>query len=72
MAEWKASLSSFERLMDRFLPLFARLNPPRPYTRNQVEEWIARTAFKDYTIEEYGTEMRIKLKKTGDPVRTKQ
>ncbi len=72
MAEWKASLSSFERLMDRFLPLFAHLNPPRPYTRDQVEEWIARTAFKDYTIEEYGTEMRIKLKKTGDPVRTKQ
>jgi ubiquinone/menaquinone biosynthesis C-methylase UbiE len=72
MAEWKASLSSFERLMDRFLPLFARLNPPRPYTRNQVEEWIARTPFEEYTIEEHGTEMKIKLKKTGDPVRTKQ
>lgn len=72
MAEWKASLSSFERLMDRFLPLFARLNPPRPYTLNQVEEWIARTPFEEYTIEEHGTEMKIKLKKTGDPVRTKQ
>jgi hypothetical protein len=72
MTEWKASFSSFERLMDRFLPLFARLNPPRTYTRDQVEEWIARTPFKEYTIEEPGTEMKIKLKKTNDPVRTKQ
>lgn len=63
MTEWKASLSTFERLMDRFLPLFARLNPPHAYTRAQVEEWIARTPFKEYTIEEHGTEMKIKLRK---------
>jgi ubiquinone/menaquinone biosynthesis C-methylase UbiE len=63
MPQWKASLSPFERIMDRFLPLFARLNPPRTYTREQVEEWIARTAFKDYTIDEFGTEMKIKLRK---------
>jgi len=63
VAEWKASFSPFERVMDRLLPLFARWNPPRTYTREQVEEWIARTAFKDYTIEEYGTEMKIKLRK---------
>jgi len=62
-AEWKASFSPFERLMDRFLPLFARLNPPRTYTTEQVEEWIARTSFKDYTIKEHGTEIKIKLRK---------
>jgi len=61
VAEWKASFSSFERIMDRFLPLFARLNPPRTYTREQVEEWIARTAFKDYSIEQHGTEIKIRL-----------
>jgi len=63
VAEWKASFSPFERIMDRFLPLFGRWNPPRPYTREQVAKWIARTAFKDYTIEERGTETKIRLRK---------
>lgn len=62
-AEWKASFSPFERIMDRFLPLFARLNPPHFYTREQVENWIARTPFRDYTIEERGTETKIRLRK---------
>jgi ubiquinone/menaquinone biosynthesis C-methylase UbiE len=63
MAEWKASLSPFERLMDRLLPLFARLNPPHTYTGEQVEKWIACTPFKEYTIEEHGTETKIRLRK---------
>jgi ubiquinone/menaquinone biosynthesis C-methylase UbiE len=63
VAEWKASLNSFERHMYRFLPLFARLNPPRSYTREQVEEWVGRTSFKDYSIEEHGEEIKIRLKK---------
>lgn len=63
VAEWKASLSPFERLMDRFLPLFARLNPPRAYTRERVEQWIGCTSFKDYSIEEHGTEIKIRLRK---------
>ena len=62
-AEWKASLSPFERLMERFLPLFARLNPPRTCTREQVEGWIACTSFKDYSIEEHGTEIKVRLRK---------
>jgi len=62
-AAWKASFSPFERIMDRFLPLFARLNPPHAYTREQVEDWIDRTSFKDYTIEERGTETKIRLRK---------
>jgi ubiquinone/menaquinone biosynthesis C-methylase UbiE len=63
LAEWKASFSPFERIMDRFLPLFARLNPPRACTRKQVGEWIARTSFKDYSIEECGAEIKIRLRK---------
>jgi ubiquinone/menaquinone biosynthesis C-methylase UbiE len=63
MAEWKATLSPFERFMDRFLPLFARLNPPHVYTREQVEEWIARTPFRQYAIDEQGGEFKIRLRK---------
>ncbi len=62
-AHWKASLSPFERLMDRLLPLFARLNPPHACTREQVEGWVARTPFREYTIEEHGTEIKIRLRK---------
>jgi ubiquinone/menaquinone biosynthesis C-methylase UbiE len=63
VAEWKASFDFLERLMYRLLPLFARLNPPHAYTREQVEGWIARTSFKDYSIEEQETAMKIRLKK---------
>jgi ubiquinone/menaquinone biosynthesis C-methylase UbiE len=63
MAEWKATLNLFERLMGRFLPLFARLNPPHTYTREEVEEWIARTPFKHYAIDDRGSEFRIRLRK---------
>jgi hypothetical protein len=49
--------------MYRFLPLFARLNPPYSYTREQVEEWISRTSFKEYSIEEHGKEIKIRLRK---------
>jgi ubiquinone/menaquinone biosynthesis C-methylase UbiE len=63
VAKWKASFSPFERIMNRFLPLFARLNPPRTCTREQVEEWMAQTFFKDYTIEDNGTEIKIRLRK---------
>jgi ubiquinone/menaquinone biosynthesis C-methylase UbiE len=63
MAEWKATLNLFERLMGRVLPLFARLNPPHTYTRGQLEEWIARTPFRQYAIDERGSEFRIRLRK---------
>ena len=68
VAEWKASLNSFERQMYRLLPLFARVNPPHVYTREQVEEWIDRTPFRQYTIEEQGNEIKIRLRKQpGEP-----
>jgi hypothetical protein len=62
-AEWKASFTTFERLMYRLLPLFARLNPPHPYTREQVERWIASTSFEEWFIQERGEEMKIRLRK---------
>jgi ubiquinone/menaquinone biosynthesis C-methylase UbiE len=62
-AEWKATLTPVERLMERLLPLFTRLNPPHPYNRRLVEEWIASTSFKDYSMEECGTETKIRLRK---------
>jgi len=68
VAEWKASLNFFERHMDRFLPLFARLNPPYSYTREQVEEWISRTPFRNFAIQEQGKEIKIRLRKqSGEP-----
>jgi ubiquinone/menaquinone biosynthesis C-methylase UbiE len=62
-AEWKASLNSFERHMYRILPLFARMNPPHAYTREQVKEWISRTSFKEVSIEEHAKETKIRLRK---------
>ncbi len=62
-AKWKASLNSFERHMYRLLPLFARVNPPHSYTREQVEEWIRRTPFRHYAIQEQGIEIKIRLRK---------
>ena len=62
-AEWKASLNAFERQMYRILPLFARLNPPYSFTREQVEEWVGQTPFRQFEIEERGNEFKIRLRK---------
>ena len=65
---WEASFSAIERIMNRFLPLFARWNPPHAYTRQQVEAWIRHTPFRRGEVEEEGTEMKIKLRKPfGEP-----
>lgn len=63
VAEWKASLNSLQRHMYRLLPLFARVNPPLAYTREQVEEWVSRTSFKEVSIVEHGEEIKVKLRK---------
>jgi len=60
-AEWRASLNPFERLMYGLLPLFVRLNPPHSFTRKQVAEWIGRTPFRHYAIDERGNEFKITL-----------
>jgi len=65
-AEWKASLDPFERLMNRLLPLFVRLNPPRSLTRQQVAAWIRQTSFTQYTIEGQGNEFKITLIKQSE------
>lgn len=60
-AEWKASLSPFERLLYSLLPFFVRLNPPHSFTRKQVTEWIGQTPFRLFEIDEQGNEFKITL-----------
>ncbi len=61
--EWRASLSLGERLTFKLFLLFARINPPREYHRNQVLEMVSKTDFRRYEIAEQGGEIRLKLVK---------
>jgi ubiquinone/menaquinone biosynthesis C-methylase UbiE len=63
MKAWKASLSLTEKLMNVVFVLFARLNPPRPYSEAQAAVMIAATPFTVYDIQEDQGEIKIKLKK---------
>lgn len=61
--KWKASLNVMERLSYVLFKLYLRISPPHTYGREQVEEMIAATKFKEYEIEEEDNELKIKLKK---------
>jgi ubiquinone/menaquinone biosynthesis C-methylase UbiE len=61
--KWKASLNVLEKLSYLLFKLYLRINLPYTYRREQVEEMIAATKFKEYEIEEEDKEIRIKLKK---------
>ena len=61
--EWKASLNVMEKLSYVLFKLYLRINPPYAYGREQIEEMIAATKFKEYEIEGEDKEIRIKLKK---------
>lgn len=61
--KWKASLNVMERLSYVLFRLYLRISPPHTYGREQVEEMIAATKFKEYEIEEEDNELKIKLKK---------
>lgn len=61
--KWKASLSVLERLSYLLFKLYLRINPPSTYGREQVEEMIAATKFKEYEIEEEDQEIKVKLRK---------
>lgn len=61
--KWKASLNVMERLSYVLFMLFICVSPPHTYSREQVEEMIAATQFKEYDIEEEDKEIRIRLKK---------
>lgn len=61
--KWKASLNVMEKLSYVLFRLYLRVNPAYTYGREQVEEMIAATKFKEYEIEEEGEEIKVKLKK---------
>ncbi len=61
--KWKASLNIMEKLSYVLFNLYIRINPPCTYRREQVEEMIAATEFKEYGIEEENREIKVKLKK---------
>ena len=61
--KWKASLNVMERLSYVLFKLYLRVNPAYTYGREQVEEMIAATKFKEYEIEEEDREIKVKLRK---------
>jgi ubiquinone/menaquinone biosynthesis C-methylase UbiE len=61
--KWKASLSVIEKLSYVLFKLYLRINPPYTYSREQVEEMIAATKFREYRIEEEDKEIKVKLRK---------
>jgi ubiquinone/menaquinone biosynthesis C-methylase UbiE len=61
--KWKASLNVMERLSYVLFKLYLRISPPHTYAREQVEEMIAATKFKEYEIEEEDREIKVKLRK---------
>jgi len=61
--KWKASLNVMERLSYALFKLYLRICPPHTYDREQVEEMIAATQFKEYEIEEEDEEIKVKLRK---------
>jgi ubiquinone/menaquinone biosynthesis C-methylase UbiE len=61
--KWKASLSTFEKLMYLLFLLFTLVNPSRTYNRDQVVALIRTTAFREYWIDEKKKEMKIRLRK---------
>ena len=60
---WKASLTFKERFMFILFPYFSKINPPHHYNREEVLPMIAATEFIDYSVEQEGREIRIKLRK---------
>ena len=61
--KWKASLNIMEKLSYVLFNLYIRINPPYTCRREQVEEMIAATEFKEYEIEEENKEIKVRLKK---------
>jgi ubiquinone/menaquinone biosynthesis C-methylase UbiE len=50
--KWKASLDFIEKLSYLVFKLYLKICPPYAYSREQVEEIISATRFKEYEIEE--------------------
>jgi hypothetical protein len=52
-----------EKLSYLLFKLYLRIKPTYTYRREQVEEMITATEFKEYEIEDEDKEIRIKLRK---------
>ena len=60
---WKASFTLLERWTYPLLALYARMNPPHVYTREQLVSMIEAASFENYEMEEDAGEWRIRLRK---------
>ena len=63
LAKWKASLSFDEKFYLRLFKFLGLHKPITTYHRDEVLPMIEASGFKDFQIEEYDNEIRIKLKK---------
>jgi ubiquinone/menaquinone biosynthesis C-methylase UbiE len=61
--KWKASLNFIEKFSYILFKLYLRICPPYTYSREQVEEIIGATKFKEYEIAEEDEEIKVKLRK---------
>jgi ubiquinone/menaquinone biosynthesis C-methylase UbiE len=61
--KWKASLNLRERFFLFLFRLFGLHKPIKSYTREQATALIEKTDFKNYWLDTYDNEIRIKLKK---------
>jgi ubiquinone/menaquinone biosynthesis C-methylase UbiE len=61
--QWKASFTSAERWLYRLFVLFARINPPHVYSREQIVSMIEAASFRKYGIDHDKGEWKIKLTK---------
>lgn len=60
---WKASFTFLERWTYPLLALYARINPPQVYTREQLVSMIEAVSFQNYEMEEDAGEWKIRLRK---------
>jgi ubiquinone/menaquinone biosynthesis C-methylase UbiE len=60
---WKQSFTFLERCTYPLLALYARLAPPRFYSKERIASMIESASFKEYDIEEEAGELRIRIKK---------
>jgi len=63
---WKQSFTFLERCTYPLLALYARLAPPRLYTKERIASMIQSASFMEYDIEEEAEELRIRIRKIGD------
>jgi ubiquinone/menaquinone biosynthesis C-methylase UbiE len=60
---WKASLNLRERFFYKLFQLAGLHKSARTYSREKAVAFVSKTDFKDYRIDAYDNEIRLKLKK---------